>query len=346
MKIKVVLSGYGTVGREFIKLLHEKYSYIYETYGIGLVVSGVLGRNVAIHNEDGLSIQNLLTYGSSSAAIEKYIEYHPEERATDNISGTVLVESTVTNLKDGNPGKQYIKQAIEKKMDIVAISKRCACYKLEKINEAARIANVRIRYSGATAAALPTLDIGQFSLAGCHIEKIEGILNGTTNYILSKMNEEDITFEEALKEAQSRGIAETNPILDVSGSDSACKLLLLTNSLMGTENTLTDIHIKGIEHVTKQQIQNAKEQNKIIKLIASAYKDNEGNVNLNVEPYELHKNHPLAKVNGTEKGITFFTDTMGQVTTIGGASNPRGAAAAALKDIINLYRKDLSRING
>lgn len=103
------------------------------------------------------------------------------------------------------------------------------------------------------------------------------------------MNEEDIAFEEALKEAQSKGIAETNPILDVSGSDSACKLLLLTNSLMGTENKLTDIHIKGIEHVTKQQIRNAKEQNKIIKLIASAYKDNEGNVNLNVEPYKLHK---------------------------------------------------------
>ena len=104
MKIQVVLSGYGTVGREFIKLINEKYSYIYETYGIQLVVSGVLGRNIAIHNEDGLSIHNLLMYGSNSAAIEKYIEYHPEERAKDNISGTVLVESTVTNLKDGNPG--------------------------------------------------------------------------------------------------------------------------------------------------------------------------------------------------------------------------------------------------
>ncbi|KPU52731.1 homoserine dehydrogenase [Bacillus wiedmannii] len=345
MKVQVVLSGYGTVGREFIKLLNEKYLYINESYGIDLVVSAVLGRNVAIHNEDGLSIHHLLMYGGGSAAIEEYIEHHPEERATTSISGTVLVESTVTNLKDGNPGKQYIKQAIEKHMDIVAISKGALVTNWREINEAAKIANVRIRYSGATAAALPTLDIGQFSLAGCHIEKIEGILNGTTNYILSKMNEEDITFEEALKEAQSKGIAETNPILDVSGSDSACKLLLLVNSLMGTENTLTDIHIKGIEHVTKQQIRNAKEQNKYIKLIASAYKDKDGKVALHVEPYEIDKDHPLAKVNGTEKGITFFTDTMGQVTTIGGASNPRGAAAAALKDVINLYRKDLSLSN-
>ena len=114
MKIKVVLSGYGTVGKEFIKLLNKKYLYINKTYGIDLVVSGVLGRNVAIHNEDGLSIHHLLRYGGGSCAIEKYIEHHPEERATDNISGTVLVESTVTNLKDGNP-VEYIKQAIEKK---------------------------------------------------------------------------------------------------------------------------------------------------------------------------------------------------------------------------------------
>ncbi|HHT7238209.1 MULTISPECIES: homoserine dehydrogenase [Bacillus] len=341
MKIQVVLSGYGTVGREFIKLLNEKYLYINETYGIDLVVSGVLGRNVAIHNEEGLSIQHLLMYGSGSAAIEKYIEHHPKERATNSISGNVLIESTVTNLKDGNPGKQYIKQAIEKQMDIVAISKGALVTNWREINEAARMANVRIRYSGATAAALPTLDIGQFSLAGCNIEKIEGILNGTTNYILTKMYEADMAFEEALQEAQNKGIAETNSTLDISGSDSACKLLLLTNSLMGVENSLTDIHVKGIENVTKQQIRNAKEENKVIKLIASAYKNEDGNLNLNVEPDEIDKEHPLAKVNGTEKGITFFTDSMGQVTTIGGASNPRGAAAAALKDVINLYRKDL-----
>ncbi|WP_088291876.1 homoserine dehydrogenase [Bacillus mycoides] len=341
MKIQIVLSGYGTVGREFIKLLNEKYLYINETYGIDLVVSGVLGRNIAIHNEEGLSIHHLLMYGGGTAAIEKYIEHHPKERATNKISGNVLVESTVTNLKDGNPGKKYIKQAIEKHMDIVAISKGALVTNWREINEAAKMANVRIRYSGATAAALPTLDIGQFSLAGCHIEKIEGILNGTTNYILTKMHEEYKTFEEALQEAQNKGIAETNPLLDISGMDSACKLLLLTNSLMGNDYSLKDIKINGIEHVTTQQIQNAKEQNKSIKLIASVYKDDNGKVNLSVQPCNLEKEHPLANINGTEKGITFFTDTMGQVTTIGGASNPRGAAAAALKDVINLYRNDL-----
>ncbi|MED0981035.1 homoserine dehydrogenase [Bacillus paramycoides] len=341
MKIQVVLSGYGTVGREFIKLLNEKHLYINKTYGIDLVVSGVIGRNIAIHNEEGLSINDLLLYGGGTAAIEKYIEHYPENRGTININGTVLVESTATNLKNGNPGKQYMEQAIENQMDVVAISKGALVTAWSELNEEARISGSRIRYSGATAAALPTLDIGQLSLAGCHIEKIEGILNGTTNYILTKMYEEDKTFEEALHEAQIKGIAETNPLLDISGMDSACKLLLLTNSLMGTEYSLKDIHIEGIEDIKKEQIQNVKEQNKSIKLIASAYKDDDGKINLKVQPCDIEKEHPLANINGTEKGITFFTDTMGQVTTIGGASNPRGAAAAALKDVINLYRKDL-----
>ncbi|MED0963812.1 homoserine dehydrogenase [Bacillus paramycoides] len=341
MKIQVVLSGYGTVGREFIKLLNEKHLYINETYGIDLVVSGVIGRNIAIHNEEGLSINDLLLYGGGTAAIEKYIEHYPENRGTININGTVLVESTATNLKNGNPGKQYMEQAIENQMDVVAISKGALVTAWSELNEEARISGSRIRYSGATAAALPTLDIGQLSLAGCHIEKIEGILNGTTNYILTKMYEKDKTFEEALHEAQNKGIAETNPSLDISGMDSACKLLLLTNSLMGTEYSLKNIHIEGIEDITKEQIQSVKEQNKSIKLIASAYKDDDGKINLKVQPCDIEKEHPLANINGTEKGITFFTDTMGQVTTIGGASNPRGAAAAALKDVINLYRKDL-----
>ena len=104
-------------------------------------------------------------------AIEKYLEYHPKERATTSISGTVLVESTVTNLKDGNPGKQYMKQAIEKQMDIVAISKGALVTNWREINEAKEAQIYEFDIAVQQPAALPTLDIGQFSLAGCSIEK-------------------------------------------------------------------------------------------------------------------------------------------------------------------------------
>ncbi|MBD5798062.1 homoserine dehydrogenase [Bacillus pseudomycoides] len=341
MRVNVVISGYGTVGKEFVRLVFEKASYIKEMYGIELVFTGIIGSTVNLYNDKGLHIKELLTYGTGSHVLEKYTKHYPLDKSEKFPFGTVLIESTPTNLQTGEPGRTYIETAIENHMDVVAISKGALVNAWKEIKEKAKLANVRICYSGATAAALPTLDIGQFSLAGCQIENIEGILNGTTNYILTKMYEEDVTFQEALHQAQHKGIAETNPSLDVSGMDSACKLLLLANSLLQAECSLNCISIKGIEDVTKQDIEKAKEQGKSLKLIATAYKDHSGNLKLEVCPREIEKGHPLAHVNGTEKGITFHTDTMGKVTSTGGASSPRGAAAAALKDLINLYRKDV-----
>ncbi|SFI76084.1 MULTISPECIES: homoserine dehydrogenase [unclassified Bacillus (in: firmicutes)] len=338
MQIKLILAGYGNVGKEFVKLIHEKASCIQKEYGLELLLAGIIGRDVKLYRPEGLYTDTLLALGDGSAALHRYIEQHPVYN--ENMEGHVLIESTPTNIESGEPGKQYILQAIENGMDIVSISKGALVTSWKEISEAARVANVSIRYSGATAAALPTLDIGQFSLAGCKIKRIEGILNGTTNYILTKMYEDNTSYEEALQQAQSKGIAETNPVLDVSGMDSACKLLLLSNSLLHTEYTLEDMSMKGIENVSKQDIQKAKKQGKQIKLLARASTDDDGKVRLEVQPFAVDLNHSLAGVTGTEKGITFYTDTMGSVTSIGGASNPRGAAAAALKDVINLYRKD------
>lgn len=341
MRINIVISGYGTVGKEFVRLVFEKASYIKEMYSIELVCTGVIGSTVNLYNVNGLHIKELLTYGTGSYALGKYLSRYPLDKSEKVPVGHVLIESTPTNFQTGEPGRTYIETAIENHMDVVAISKGALVTAWKEIKEKATQANASIRYSGATAAALPTLDIGQFSLAGCQIESIEGILNGTTNYILTTMYEEDITFEEALYQAQQKGIAETNSSLDISGMDSACKLLLLANSLLQAECSLNSISIKGIESITKQDILKAKEQGKSLKLIGSVYKDHSGNLKLEVCPREIEKGHPLAYVNGTEKGITFHTDTMGKVTSIGGASSPRGAAAAALKDLINLYRKDV-----
>lgn len=339
MQVKLILAGYGNVGKGFVKLIQEKTSFIYKEFGIELLLVGIIGRDVKLYHPEGLCTDTLLTLGDGSAALHRYIEQHPVHN--ENMLAHVFIESTPTNLQNGEPGKEYILEAMKKGMDIVAISKGALVTSFKEINEAARVANVRIRYSGATAAALPTLDIGQFSLAGCKIERIEGILNGTTNYILTRMYEDGTSYEEALQQAQQKGIAETNPSLDVSGMDSACKLLLLSNCLLHTEYSLDDISIQGIDNLLKQDIQEAIQQGKQIKLLARAYTDDNGEVRLEVQPYAVDSHHSLAGVTGTEKGITFYTDTMGAVSSIGGSSNPRGAAAAALKDVINLYRKDM-----
>ena len=176
------------------------------------------------------------------------------------------------------------------------------------------------------------------SLAGTDILSAEGILNGTTNYILPRMHEDRVSYEEALKEAQKMGVAEPDPSLDVEGKDTANKILLIANEVFRVSLTLNDISVEGITGITPSRIEEAKARERVIKLIGKVEKK-DGRVVASVAPLELPKEHPLAAVRGTEKAISYFTDTMDRVTVSGGKSNPLGAGAALLKDIINIYRQ-------
>ncbi|XNQ35889.1 hypothetical protein AA0X95_20730 [Bacillus sp. 1P10SD] len=131
-------------------------------------------------------------------------------------------------------------------MDIVSVSKGALVKSFDKIKTQATKHGSRLKYSGATAAAIPTLDIGEYSLAGCTITRIEGILNGTSNFILASMSENNLSFEEALKIAQEKGIAEANPALDVQGFDSACKILLPANGFFGSSLLMDDVKLKAL----------------------------------------------------------------------------------------------------
>jgi homoserine dehydrogenase len=144
------------------------------------------------------------------------------------------------------------------------------------------------------------------------------------------------SYDEALKEAQEMGIAETNPSYDVEGKDTANKIVLICNRLFGTSKTLNDIDIKGISKVSLNDISEAKKAGKVIKLIGIAKKNGE-EINLSVGPKLLNEDHPLSKVWGSEKAITYDTDTMGEITVMGGKSSQVGAAAALLKDLINAF---------
>jgi homoserine dehydrogenase len=338
-KINVILTGFGTVGREFVRLLEEKGPTIQQTYGVELQLVGVAGRNGFLYDPDGLDLETLLACGKGSAALDQYAKHHQLSLQETVFCGDVLVESTPTDIVDGGPALSYIMRAIDNQMDVVALSKGALVTAYRDIMNAAKAIKVRVRYSGATAAALPTLDVGMYSLAGCRIERIEGILNGTTNYILTKMHEDRLTFEQALSLAQEKGIAETNPALDISGTDSACKILLLANSLLDTDCTLRDVRIVGVEGITPKDIERSRARGKRIKLIAKAYRESDG-VSIEVSPVELEQDSPLAGIAGTNKGVWFHTDLMGTVCIVGGASHPRAAAAAALKDVINLFRRD------
>jgi homoserine dehydrogenase len=333
MKKRIIIAGYGTVARELLKLIQLNGDQIKEKYKLELVVTGIIGSRGMLFQKEGISLEKLLEFGTGSESLNQCSPALSEA----TFDGDVLLDCTPTNIETGEPGLTYILQAIDSGMDVVSVAKGALVHSFAEIKQRAEDNTVRLKYSGATAAALPTIDLGEYSLAGSTLTKIEGILNGTSNFILTSMNEQQLSFEQALKIAQEKGIAEANPALDVKGFDTACKLLLLSNSLFGTDYSINDITINGIENLTKEDIDKAKAKGSGIKLLARASKNNE-RVTLEVAPCELNADHPLFNVNGTNKGILFETTEMGAICCTGGASHPRGAAAAALKDIINLYR--------
>lgn len=337
MDKKVIITGYGVVAKELCQFLFTHGENIKRKYGFGLQLTGIIGSSGMLYKEEGIPLERLLTYGLGSKALNQFAIDTGMELIEPIISGDVLVECTPTNIEHGEPGLSYIREAIKARMDVVAVSKGALVHAFSEINKAAMEKGVRLKFSGATAAALPTMDIGEYSLAGCTITSIQGILNGTSNYILTSMEEYHLSFSEALQLAQKKGIAERDSSLDIKGFDSACKILLLTNGLFRANLSIKDISIEGIEQITSGSIEEARKRNARIKLIAEARRVH-GQVQVVVQLCEIEQSHPLYTVNGTNKGIVFNTVEMGAVCVTGGASHPRGAAAAAIKDIINLYR--------
>lgn len=339
--VNLVLMGMGNVGRAFIHLVGEKSGLCRERYGLNLCLKAVLKTNGGFFAERPLDPGDIA--GLPATDIVKHPAWKPGLRLDDvlnRVKPGVLVECTPTNLHTGEPGLLHITLALKKKWHVAAASKGALVVNFKGLNAFARKQGVSLKYSGATAAALPTLDVGLFSLAGTEILRIEGILTGVTNYILTRM-EESFSFQEALKEAQAKGIAEPDPSLDIDGWDSAAKILLVANSVAGTSFSLKDIRREGIRNAAPENIQKARKEGKALKLLARFDRQKDG-PKAEVCLTAIENTHPLFYVSGTNKGIVFFTDTMGQVTVIGGKSDPRGTAAALLKDIINIYRQEWS----
>ena len=199
--------------------------------------------------------------------------------------------------------------------------------------------NVKLGIGCTTGGALPSINVGTFDIAGSDVLSIEGILNGTSNYILTEMYENEVDYDEALNKAISLGIAEANYNLDVEGYDTASKILILANVIMNSSLTIDDIKIQGINLLYKSLIINEKKNGNKVKLIGRIYKEGE-QIKAYVKPELIDKSHPLYFVDGKNKGVLYSTDTLGDISVIGGASGTINAAAAILRDIINIFCKE------
>jgi len=341
MDVRIVICGAGRVGKAFISLVNQKGSNLKDRYGLDLKITAAVDIGGAAVSLQGLPLEILLAHLEKGGRVEDLPGYgqkgYTGVKALTSDAGDLLVETTPTNIKDGEPGLTHIRTALSRGKHVVTAAKGPLVLRYQELKGLAQKTKAKLMISAATAAALPTLDVGLSCLAGTEVLSAEGILNGTTNYILTRMHEEGTPYADALAEAQRMGVAEPDPSLDVEGRDTGNKILLIANEVFHAGLSLPDVSVKGITKVTPAEIEQAKREGKVIKLIGKVEKK-DGKVVASVAPVALPADHPLAGIRGTEKAISYLTDTMDRVTVSGGKSNPIGAAAALLKDIIRIYK--------
>lgn len=338
--MRLALVGYGGVGRAFVELLNIKKEYL-EEEGLDISLNYVISSKGGIYNSKGIDLIDLIEFSKHEKDITKY-PYGGDSNITfssilDNNDIDLLVELTPTNKETGEPGMTHIADSLKNNIHVVTANKGPILIGYNKLKEIAVKNNVQLGIGCTTGGALPAINGGMIDLAGAKILSIEGVFNGTTNFIINEMEFNGVTYEKALHKAQKLGIAESDPSLDVEGWDTAIKLIILTNVLMNKEMTLKDVSIKGITKLTNNDISNALIDNEKYKLIGKTIIENE-RINMSVKLEKLDKNHQLYNVDGKNKGVRYTTDTLGDLTLIGGASGVTSAAASVLRDIINIHK--------
>ena len=339
-RIRVLVCGFGRVGRSFAGLLADKRALVERTHGLTLDLVGVGELAGSLLAPGGLPPAETAALYETQHSFAGHADVRPNWRGLDLVreaEADVLVETTPTDVKTGEPALSHIMAALGRGLHVASANKGPFIRHYRELRDLAARHGAALKLSAAAAAALPTLDVAQVCLAGTEILAIEGVLNGTSNFILTRMRS-GAGYDEALEEAQRLGIAEPDPTLDVEGYDTANKLALIANVCMDADLAPEQVERTGITGLGAEAVRGAAAQGRIFRLVGRASRDGDGRVRAGVAPEALPADHPLAAVDGAEKGITYTTDTMHRVTVVGGKSDPRGAAAALLKDILNIYR--------
>jgi homoserine dehydrogenase len=335
--VPLVLAGFGHVGRAFFSLAQDKKDYLLGRYGLDLDLRAIFKAAGGFISDTGITTKDIPAEARDLPRSPLWMPGAKVEAGLRKLKPGVFVECTPSDIQTGEPGLTYIRTALKAGWHVVTADKGPLVVDLKGLQRLAKKNHLALKYSAAAAAALPTLDTALHSLAGAEILCVEGILNGTTNTILTRMGE-GAAYLEALKEAQEKGIAEPDPRLDVEGWDTAVKILLIGNSVLGLDLALGDIKVEGVTRLPPELPTRARQEGKAIKLMGRLVRSG-GRWEAVVSPQLIERSHPLFGVNETNKGISYTTDTMGTVTVTGGKSDPRGAAAALLKDIIHIFAR-------
>ena len=320
--LKVGMLGCGVVGSQIARLLVENKSDLTSRAGANLELVKVAVKNINTKRE-GIS-SSLLTDDAKSVVNDPEID---------------LIIEVIGGI---SPAKELILTAIKNGKSVVTANKALLAQAGAELYAAADNANVDLYYEAAVAGAIPILRPLRESLVGDQVHRIMGIVNGTTNYILTKMDESGTAFDDALKQAQQLGFAEADPTADVEAIDAASKAAILAGLAFHSRVSDSDVYREGITKITANDVKVAKAMDMVIKLLAIAELTPEGEISVRVHPALISRNHPLASVRESFNAVFVEAKSAGQLMFYGKGAGGEPTASAILGDLVAVARHKVS----
>lgn len=338
---KIALVGFGGVNRSLAKLIAEKNQSWNDELGFSLKIVGITDTYLgSIQNRDGLNAQavaNLPATKGAFAQLEGGSEHADNEHVIKETGADIIAEATFTNPKDGEPASTFCRWALENGKHVVTTNKGPIAIHGSSLKKLAAENGVFFEYEGSVMSGTPVIRFVKETLAGAELQGFEGILNGTSNYILTQM-ENGENYQAALTKAQENGYAEADPTADVDGFDVRLKVVILANELLNADLSVDDVSCAGIRQISTTDIEKARNENKRWKLIGSAFKGKDGKITASVEPRLLDNVHPLAGISGATNAVSLNTEMLGAATVSGPGAGRIETAYALLSDIISIHK--------
>ncbi len=329
-KIRIALIGYGNVGQAFARMLLRRKDYIMEKFGLEPMITGIsTGRRGGIIRSEGID-----TAGLTDDMFNK------ELKALDVIDFgeyDIMVELTPINIMTGQPATDHIRHALELGKHVITANKGPIAWHYRELRDLALEKGLQFRHEATVMDGAPVYNLAQENLMGCKITEVKGILNATTNFVLTEM-EKGVSYEEAIEEGRRQGFVEADASMDLDGWDASAKLTALMNVLMDVEITPLDIRRTGIGGVTKEDLDQAAAQGKKIKLLCHGWLDENGQPIGVVEPTLVDQNDLAAIMDATMSYVTVNTDLTGEMTMIEHAFEPEidHTAYGVLSDLLRI----------
>ncbi len=327
--MRIVLAGFGVVGQSFASLLAEKQEELAVAYGLVPRVVAIVDSSGSVSDEQGLDLRRLIRSKKREGALRASRESRTTAEIVSETEADVMVETTPTNFRTGEPGLGHIRAAFLSKKSVITCNKGPLGLAFHALKELARHNSVQFRYSGAVGGGTPILDFGRTCSIGDEISQVTGILNGTCNFILTRMEQDQLSFGVALALAQKEGFAEADPSLDVNGYDTAVKLVIIANHLGISRKTVRDVAVTGIGDISPRRLVRAASKGSSVRLLAVADGD------LSVAPTEIPWDDPLC-ISGAYNAVKFDCRYSGPKVIVGkGAGGPE-TASSLLRDLIEI----------